>query len=609
MNSFEKPIKTALVLIIFLLANLCDATKATGAVMRFSTYLGGDGNDIGYAITATSTGTSTGIYITGRTNSTGFTTTGTRTTNDVFVTKMDINGTSTIYTTYLTGNGDDEGRGIAIDSDGNAYITGFTKSTDFATTTSRITGSTESTLGIEAFIAKIGPTGTVIYSALLGGEKEDKGLAIAVDSNGNAYVTGSTSSSDFKQVLPLQPACAAGGNDDAFVTMVNPTGSAVYSTCLGGGSGDVGKGIAVDKDGNAYITGETESTDFPTTTDAFQKTNKGLFDAFFSKISQNGTSTIYSTYLGGAGTDSGNAIAIDIDGNAYITGLTGIEIFTGTSTELDLGEQELLAGAGDAFVTKIDANGEIDYVVYLGGGNREEGLGIAVDSTGNAYVAGETSSGSFPTEAPTQENNAGPITGQTDAFISKINPTGTALIFSTYLGGSGVDSGKSIAIDADGNAYLTGETASDNFKILSPLQEFIKTATDLFITKIDTVNFPSAPPVAGGGGGGCFIATAAYGSYLDPHVIVLRTFRDRYLATNALGRIFVDFYYQHSPPIADYISRHDGLRMIVRWGLTPIIYAMAYPIVALLIFASFLMATLLCLRPELNRHAPKREGF
>lgn len=610
MNSFQKPIKTALVLIIFFLASLSNAATAIGAVIRYSTYLGGSGHDIAHAIVATTTG----IYITGTTNSTDFpSATGTSTTKkDVFVTKMALTGTTTLFTTRFRGSGNDEGRGIAVDIEGNVYVTGFTDSTDFATTTPGIL-STGSRMGTDAFITKISSTGGIIYSTLLGGNKDDEGLSIAVDSGGNAYVTGSTFSDLFPTFTPLPAtSCAVGAKSDAFITMVNRTGTvAVYSTCLGGGGDDIGRGIAVDIDANVYVTGFTDSTDLATTTNALQKVPGGLLDAFFTKVAPMGTSTIYSTYLGGTETDAGYGIALN-GTDVYITGETNSDTI-GTSTVI----QDFEAGVaptGDVFIANIDLatstapDDVLAYVVYLGAG---KGLGITIDSAGNAYVTGETSSTSFPTAGPTQAINADssfPFTP--DAFVSKINPDGTFLLFSTYLGGNSEDFGKAIAIDADRNVYVTGQTNSANFPKISPLQGSYNGQGDLLITKFDTLANPSAPVPADSGGGGCFIATAAYGSYLDPHVMVLRTFRDRYLSTNAPGRFFVEFYYRHSPPLADYISRHEGIRNIVRWGLTPIIYAIAYPILLpifmLMIFA--LLATL-CLRPELNRHAPKREGF
>lgn len=631
MHSFQKQIKTTLVLIIFFLASLSNVTTAIGAAMRYSTYLGGSGNDIAYGIVSTTTvstttvATTTWIYITGTTNSEAFatSTTGTSTTKDVFVTKMDLTGTSTsiIFTTYLRGSGDDEGRGIAIDSDGDVYVTGFTSSTDFTTTTPGIL-STGTRTGTDAFIAKISPTGVVLYSTLLGGNTNDEGLSIAVDSSKNAYVTGKTFSPNFPTTpSPLQASCAAGTNSDAFITKVDLDGALSYSTCLGGSSGgDIGHGIAVDNGGNAYVTGETASTNFPTSLDALQRTNIGsteLSDAFFTKVAPMGTSTIYSTYLGGMGTDAGYAIAVN-GTDVYITGETNSPDI-GTSTVTQDFESGVAAG-GDIFIANIDLaftdpDEALANVIYLVAG---KGLGITVDSAGNLYVTGETSSTSFPTTpGATQASNADATPPTTvDAFVSKIDATGTFFLFSTYLGGNSNDYGRAIAIDADGNAYVAGQTDSTDFKVLSPLQGSSNGPADMFITKFDTVVNPSAPVPIGsggggsGGGGGCFIATAAYGSYLDPHVMVLRTFRDRYLSTNVPGRFFVQLYYRHSPPLADYISRHEGIRMIVRWGLTPIIYAIAYPIFlpifALMIFA---LLTTLCLRPELNRHAPKREGF
>ncbi len=470
-----------------------------------SMYLGGAGVDKAYAMVATSTG----IYITGATYSTNFTATSSSiTTSDVFVTKMDIGGTSTGYTVSFGGSGDDEGRGIAIDTDGNAYITGSIDATespvispDCATTT-RILNPIEGTRGVEAFIVKINPVGQILYCTLLGGQGTDKGMAIALDSVGNPYVTGSTLSADFPKVASLQASCAVGGNTDAFVTMVNPTGTtAVYSTRLGGSASDEGKGIAVDSTGNAYITGNTKSGDFPFTTNAFQKIhNKGSIggsdasDAFFTKIVPTGTSTIYSTYLGGAGEDFGNAIAVGTTGIAHITGGSTNDLYVATTTDVeDIGTD----GTDDVFVVGIDSAGfdaegntvplgDIEYITYIQGGYNDVGLAIVLDnSTDNVYITGKTSSNDFePLISPTQAMNAGPTTlatSTTDAFVLKINTKNNTPLFSTYLGGVADDVGHAIALGQDGIVYVTGETNSQDFSIVSPLQSVLNGSTDIFI--------------------------------------------------------------------------------------------------------------------------------
>ena len=248
------------------------------------------------------------------------------------------------------------------------------------------------------------------YSTYLGGSGSDGGEGIAVDGKGNAYITGVTDSSNFPTEEAFQPANA--GAFDVFVTKLSRDGTVLdYSTYLGGSNFDLGLGIAVDGKGNAYVTGLTVSSDFPTE-EAFQPANAGSFDAFVTKLSRDGAELVYSTYLGGSSADSGESIAVDGKGNAYITGQT---ISGDFPTEAAF--QPANAGSIDAFVTKLSRDGaELVYSTYLGGSGSDSVQGIAVDGKGNAYVTGETLSSDFPTEEAFQPANAGSF----DAFVSKI---------------------------------------------------------------------------------------------------------------------------------------------------------------------------------------------
>jgi hypothetical protein len=232
-----------------------------------------------------------------------------------------------IYSSYLGGSAQDVGTAIAVDGAGNAYVTGETYSTNFPTTTGSLQticggGSYDCGNYGDAFVAKINPEGSaVLYSAFLGGQWMEIGQGIAVDSAGNAYVTGQTESEDFPTVNPLQP--TAGGGGDAFVAKINPTGSAlIYSTYLGGNNYDLASAIVVDSSGNAYVTGATYSTNFPTR-NPLQSANGGDFDAFIAKINSSGSALVYSTYLGGSGPDDATSIAVDSAGHVYVTGQTG----------------------------------------------------------------------------------------------------------------------------------------------------------------------------------------------------------------------------------------------------------------------------------------------
>jgi hypothetical protein len=324
-------------------------------------------------------------------------------------------------------------------------------------------------------VTKLSPTGnTLVYSTYLGGSGEDQATGIALDSARNAYVVGLTDSTTFPTKNPLQAANA--GGEDAFVTKLSPTGSAlVYSTYLGGSLADVGQGIAVDSSGNAYVTGGTLSTNFPTK-NPLQAANAGGEDAFVTKLNPTGSALVYSTYLGGSLDDSGRGIALDSAKNAYVAGGT---FSTNFPTKNPL--QAANAGGEDAFVTKLNPTGNaLIYSTYLGGSGDEECLGIALDSVRNAYVTGNTLSPNFPTKNPVQAANG----GLEDAFVTKLSPTGSALVYSTYLGGSLDDVGQGIAVDSSGNAYVTGSTDSTNFPTKNPFQAAHAGLADAFVTKI-----------------------------------------------------------------------------------------------------------------------------
>ncbi len=374
------------------------------------------------------------------------------------------------YSTYLGGTGDDEGKAIAVDSAGNAYVTGFTSSTDFPI----VKAAQPTNAGAyDVFVSKLSPSGSaLVYSTYLGGNGSDYANAIALDTSGDAYIAGYTTSTDFPTLNPVQPTFA-GGMWDAFVTELDASGSAlVYSTYLGGGTGppgssyfpgsDLALGIAVDSTEAAYVTGWTTAIDFPTV-NALQGTFSGdAVDAFVSKLSPSGSTLVYSTFLGGTGAQNANAIVVDASGNTYITGFTTSRDFPTTANAF-----QPAIGAGESvFVTKLSASGSaLVYSTYLGGGNFDSGQAIAVDGAGSAYVTGLTND--VPTLSALQPGFGG---GSYDAFVTKLNPSGSALIYSTYLGGSGNDEGTGIAVDTMGNAYVTGYTNSPDFPTLNAFQ-------------------------------------------------------------------------------------------------------------------------------------------
>jgi len=296
---------------------------------------------------------------------------------------------------------------------------------------------------------------TLSYSTYLGGSGHyDWGFGIAVDSSGNSYVTGAATGHDF----PLQNAYQETwvGGTEVFVTKLNSSGTGLfYSTFLGGRENDYGYGIAVDSSGNAYVTGKTFSAnDFPLE-NAYQETfGGGNTDAFVAKFNPSGGLS-YSTYLGGSNYDSGQGIAVDSSGKACVIGETRSSDFP-----VQNAYQETLGGYSDAFITKFDPYGSgLSYSTYLGGSSSDYGYGIAVDSSGNCYATGEAESSDFPVQNAYQEA----YRGNGDAFVTKLDPYGIGLLYSTYLGGSGGDVGRGIAVDPSGSAYVTGETSSASY--------------------------------------------------------------------------------------------------------------------------------------------------
>src|SRR4029450_1670263 len=296
------------------------------------------------------------------------------------------------------------------------------------------------------------------YSTYLGGSSNDQGFGIAVDSQGAAYVTGSTISSNF----PLSTAVAAfqtsrGGVTDAFITKIDPSGSlVVYSTYLGGSGDDAGNAIAVDVDGNAFVAGTTNSNNFPVQ-GPFQATTRGFNDAFVVKLDPNGASLLYSTYIGSNTEDVANAIAVDPLGRAYVTGSTSSSTFPNNTAVICLGTQ---SPAPDAFVLRLNVAGDtVDYCRFIGGPGTDVGQGIAVDTLGNVWVAGTTTSGVLDTTPGVLQPTAA---GGIDAFVGKLDALG-GLVYLTHLGGTGDDEAFALAVDDLGFAYVAGSTTSFNF--------------------------------------------------------------------------------------------------------------------------------------------------
>ena len=693
---------------------------STSPLIVSSGFLGGSGED---EINGVAVGSDGSVYVVGTTSSANLPVTAgsfqrsvSGNHDHVFVAKFDVTGRSILYLTYLGGSNADNGNAIAVDAAGSAYVVGTTLSRDFPVTS----GAAQQNFGGagifgDAFVTKLDPNGaSLVYSTYLGGSSDDVATAISVDALGQAYIAGATRSRNFPVTAGAFQGAYGGdsGNvsgfgGDGFVAKLDASGSTLmYATYLGGQGEDSVSAVTVDSAANAIVTGATTSSNFPVTVGAVQVKYGGSSsgtssggDAFVTKLNPLGSAAIFSTYLGGSGDDAGSSVETDASGNIYVQGVTGSLNFP-TSQPL----QASLSGKTDTFAAKLDPMGNtLLYSTYLGGSDNDFGVG-ALDSFGSIYLTGHTSSTNFPLLHAFQ-----PYFGNTDAFIAKLNPTGSTLVYSSYLGGSDSDFGAAIARDASGNLWLAGSTFSHNFPTLNAKQTaFGGGNTDAYLTRVmetptptvdttadlsvtlaadrssfgngDTVNFTltvvnhgpasatnavltqflpfplnftsgsagngscsGAPYVScnlgtlnsgqsatatisasvptqsgitlggtvtsvadvvssvadpnmadnsslvtltsrtqstvggGSGGSGCFIATAAYGSYLDPHVRVLREFRDHHLMSSVAGRHVVQFYYQHSPGLAAVIGRSRPLRAMTRWILTPLVFAIEYP--------------------------------
>ena len=478
-------------------------------VLAVSTYLGGapggggrengreDGDETVWAVAVDGNGN---IYVGGRSASPTF-----PLENSLFpfgpgfsliVSKFDPTGSTLIYSTYLPGGpGHQEVLDMFAEPDGNLYLTGFTRSTDFPTTGDAVQPTKSG--GPDAFVMQLDPTGSIVFSTFLGGGSFDLGLGIATDGRGHVHVAGGTGSDDFPLANPLQPSFGGGGGllpgleFDAFVAELDAAGERlVYSTYLGGSGDDTAFDIASDAEGTVYVMGSTASTaDFPTV-EAFQPAHGGgvdlnglASDAFVAKIGPHGERLMYSTYLGGSGGENlrttilAAGIAVDDRGNVVVTSSTSSSDFPTTAGVV----QPTFGGGQDAFVTQLDARGQLKRSTYLGGSEIDWGLDIALDSRGHIYVVGATTSGDFPIRDAVQTA----LAGERDAFVTKLNADASELTYSTYFGGKTPDAAMAVTVDGDGNVFLVGNTNSEGLPTTAgAFQSALAGAFDAFVVKL-----------------------------------------------------------------------------------------------------------------------------
>lgn len=450
----------------------------------YSTFIGGNDWDEGWSLTLDGDGNS---IITGFTFSTDFPTTmgayqSTIAFGDIFVTKLNSNGSGLIFSTFIGGSGVDYGGSPAIETGGAVILTGATYSTDYPTTAGAYQTIAGGGFG-DAFVTKLDASGSsLIYSTYLGGTAEDFGSSLALKNDGSVFIGGTTNSADFPVTSNAVQLLIAGPSD-GFLTRLNSTGSSLmYSSFLGGSSSEDYLNIAIGADKSVYVVGKTNSIDFPITAGAFQTIYQGNSDGFVTKFTPSGSAILYSTYLGGSGDDTGYGFGIYVEngGSAFIVGSTNSVDFPITSGAY----QTVINGSYDVFVTKLNTLGSsLLYSTFIGGQDIDFGYSMDSDLSGNVFLTGSTSSTDFPvtTNAFQTSNN-----GLSDAFVANLDVAGSFLNYSSYLGGGDYDEAYSIVRGADGSVTLTGYTVSTDFPVTSGAYQttFGGIPDDMFVTRM-----------------------------------------------------------------------------------------------------------------------------
>lgn len=517
-------------------------------VISYSTLLGGTKDDFGYGIAAGNDGS---VFVTGYTKSIDFpispgaaqpTHGGTAGSDDVFITKLNPATGQLMYSTYIGGTGSDGAVAIAVDELGQVYLAGGTGSTNFPVTADRLA---ENKSGIDGFVTKLSATGALMYSTYLGGGGHEEAIGLAIDGDKNIYVTGYTHSTNFPVVGAIQPTKAAdGGSADVFVTKIAASGTVlVYSTYLGGNGYDFPIALVLDTDGQVTIAGYSRSSNFPLA--GGSAPFGGLTDAFVTRLTATGSALVFSRYLGGAGEDEAHGVAVDPAGSAYVSGFTGSANFPVVmpySTD---------QGGIDAFVTKVDLTGSIVYSTYLGGAANDFGRAVAVDGAGQAHIVGDTLSPDFPVRAPVQTYGA-----VEDTFVTKLNAAGSDLIFSSHVGGNGIDLGRRIALDPGGRIFITGNTTSTNYPVVNPLHGQ-KTGWNVMVTVIELVTVTTVTPAAVLNTGGSAVTIS--GSGFEPGVAVLFGTTPAASVTLVDANTLTVTAPSHAPAVVDLVVRNaDG---------------------------------------------------
>jgi len=404
---------------------------------------------------------------------------------DAFVLKLTPDGSQVLYSTYFRGSGFDIANAVAVDAAGAVYVVGHTTSADFPLVQplqSSLRGSSDT------WVAKLDPSGSIVYSTYYGGSSFENGDALAVGPGGEVYISGGTGSTDLPGVNGVQRA-NAGGFSDAFVAKIAPNGASVqYATYLGGSGSDELNQVALGADGQIYVAGYTSSADFPVTS-AFQPAFGGGFtDGLVAKLSADGTRVVFSSYLGGVDRDAVIGLAVDAQGAIYLAGNTSSYNFPTSNAY----KPDNYSSYSDAFVTKLQPDGTaLVFSTFFGGQGDDGAVDIAIDAAGDIHLAGQTASYDFPLVGAVQEQVLG-----FDAFAAQLTPDGSTVVRSTPIGGSGFDTANRLAFSPSGDVWVVGRTDSQDFPILNAFQSWPGGSTDAFVTRLPARSLPNTVPVA-----------------------------------------------------------------------------------------------------------------